>query len=97
MIANFTKRQRNTHDEFPLGEHTTMVYPTDLDGNIHMNNARYFRELNFARRKYFFQLGLWELATKYSLNFIVRAQQGEMFLCGSQIYERGLRNGDSVL
>ena len=73
LIAKFTQRQRNLN-EIPQDTHTAIVNPTDIDGNIHMNNARYFRELNFARRQYFFRIGLWELASKYSLNFIVRAQ-----------------------
>jgi acyl-CoA thioesterase FadM len=49
------------------------VLPSDIDHNGHMNNARYTRELNFTRRRFFYAIGLWPLAKKSKLNLIVQA------------------------
>eukprot|EP00003_Mantamonas_plastica_P029376 TRINITY_DN693_c0_g1_i1.p1 TRINITY_DN693_c0_g1~~TRINITY_DN693_c0_g1_i1.p1 ORF type:complete len:175 (-),score=59.86 TRINITY_DN693_c0_g1_i1:412-936(-) len=46
-------------------EYTSIVYPWDLDLNIHMNNARYLENSDHARVGFFVQTGffkqLWKL------------------------------------
>jgi acyl-CoA thioesterase FadM len=51
-----------------------IVLPVDIDRNGHMNNFRYIRELNFARRHFFVSSGLWSYLQAQKLNLIVRTQ-----------------------
>jgi acyl-CoA thioesterase FadM len=68
------KSKSNDLPALPTVSRSAVVFPTDIDHNGHMNNARYFRELNFARRHCFYSLGLWQFARANRINFIVRAQ-----------------------
>ena len=52
----------------------SIVLPVDIDRNKHMNNFRYIRELNFARRHFFVSSGLWTYLQTQKLNLIVRTQ-----------------------
>jgi acyl-CoA thioesterase FadM len=51
-----------------------IVLPVDIDRNGHMNNFRYIRELNFARRHFFVSSGLWSYLQAQKLNLVVRTQ-----------------------
>jgi acyl-CoA thioesterase FadM len=81
-ITHFTKQIALAEDEkpddaavsLPTVTHSSIVLPTDIDGNFHMNNARYLRELNFARRHCFYALGIWPFCNSHNINLIVRAQ-----------------------
>lgn len=54
--------------------HHAIVLPVDIDRNGHMNNFRFIRELNFARRHFFVSSGLWSYLKAQKLNLIVRTQ-----------------------
>ena len=51
-----------------------MVYPSDLDRNGHVNNARFIRELNFSRKSFFWKIGVWPILRKQNRNMVVQAQ-----------------------
>ena len=76
IIENFTRR--DTDPEITLDksgiEYHCMVLPVDIDRNLHMNNFRYIRELNFARRHFFVSSGLWAYLQTQQLNLVVRTQ-----------------------
>lgn len=51
LIENFTRRDTDpavTLDKSGISYHS-IVLPIDINRNMHMNNFRYIRELNFAR------------------------------------------------
>jgi acyl-CoA thioesterase FadM len=52
----------------------SMVYPSDIDRNGHMNNSRYLRELNFSRRHFFVTTGIWHILKEIGANFFIRSQ-----------------------
>ena len=76
LIENFTRR--DTDPEITLDKsgivYQCMVLPVDIDRNLHMNNFRYIRELNFARRHFFVSSGLWSYLKEQKLNLVVRTQ-----------------------
>ena len=76
IIENFTRR--DTDPEITLDKsgivYQCMVLPVDIDRNLHMNNFRYIRELNFARRHFFVSSGLWSYLKEQKLNLVVRTQ-----------------------
>ena len=43
----------------------SICWTTDIDYFLHMNNAKYLKELDFARFDYYFRTGLWELFKTY--------------------------------
>ena len=51
-----------------------MFTNSNIDRNGHMNNFRYIRELNFARRHFFVSSGLWSYLRAQKLNLVVRTQ-----------------------
>jgi len=51
-----------------------MVYPSDIDLNMHMNNSRYLRILNYTRRRFCSSAGIWKFVRLNGLNLIVQAQ-----------------------
>ena len=76
LIENFTWKQSDpeiTLDKSGIVFHS-IVLPVDIDRNKHMNNFRYIRELNFARRHFFVSSGLWTYLQTQKLNLIVRTQ-----------------------
>ena len=76
IIENFTRK--DTNPEITLDKsgivYQCMVLPVDIDRNLHMNNFRYIRELNFARRHFFVSSGLWSYLKEQKLNLVVRTQ-----------------------
>ena len=50
------------------------VFPSDIDLNMHMNNARYIRILNYTRRRFFSAAGIWKVVRMNKLNIVVQAQ-----------------------
>ena len=76
LIENFTTKQSDpdvTLDKSGIVYHS-IVLPVDIDRNLHMNNFRYIRELNFARRHFFVSSGLWSYLKAQKLNLVVRTQ-----------------------
>ena len=61
----------NISDEY---EEERYVWPTDIDRNGHMNNARYIYYLNFSRRLLFRNNGLWPLLNTNNLNCVIQSQ-----------------------
>jgi len=52
----------------------SMVLPSDIDRNMHYNNARFLRELCFSRRHYFKKLGFWKVLDAHDSNAFIVAQ-----------------------
>ena len=76
IIEYLTKKDTNpeiTLDKSGIVYHS-IVLPVDIDRNLHMNNFRYIRELNFARRHFFVSSGLWSYLKAQKLNLVVRTQ-----------------------
>lgn len=79
-ITHLTSTVANKNSSFDVNANPkpitfeARVFPCDIDRNGHMNNARYIRELNFARRHFFVSLGLWAYGQSNNINFIVGSQ-----------------------
>jgi hypothetical protein len=50
------------------------VLPEDIDRNGHMSNDKYLYHLNFARKNFFGQLGVWEYLWQRDWNMVVSSQ-----------------------
>jgi len=50
----------------------SICWTTDIDYFLHMNNAKYLKELDFARFDYYFRTGLWELFKTYPGSYLVQ-------------------------
>ena len=69
-----------------LDAHVTsyVCWPADVDRNAHMNNARYARVLNFARRAFWKRNGVWA-------HCMARSPRANMVVVGASIrYRREL-------
>lgn len=51
-----------------------IALPCDMDKNKHMNNASYFRVLNYSRRQHFYKLGIWPFLQKNNYNLVIASQ-----------------------
>lgn len=49
------------------------VWPSDVDRNAHMNNAKFLRVANYARRTFWASCGVWRAAFARKANLIVTA------------------------
>lgn len=49
------------------------VWPSDVDRNAHMNNAKFIRVANYARRAFWASCGVWRAALARKANLIVTA------------------------
>lgn len=74
LVVTYGKGKDKNIDAFKGERIFSIVYPSDIDLNSHMNNARYIRLLNYCRRSFFTSIGVWEIARKHNLNMIVAAQ-----------------------
>jgi acyl-CoA thioesterase FadM len=45
-----------------------------IDRNGHMNNSKFIYELNFSRRIFFNELGIWTILKAQNLNLVIQAQ-----------------------
>lgn len=57
-----------------VSESKHTVLPSSIDRNGHMNNSMYIYELNFARKKLFNALGIWDVMEKHAANMVIQAQ-----------------------
>jgi len=53
-------------DVLKLHRAVHMCWPIDLDQNSHMNNAKYAKLLNFARRAFWLENGVWAACARHS-------------------------------
>lgn len=71
------KRRRGCSVAEVLEPHRAVhiCWPIDLDGNAHMNNAKYARLLNYSRRAFWLQNGMWAACARRSppANMVVTA------------------------
>jgi acyl-CoA thioesterase FadM len=75
LVSLITK----THDNMLLNddlndEIENIVQLSDIDGNFHMNNSRYFYHLNYSRRRLFYKIGIWQILHQNNINMIIQAQ-----------------------
>lgn len=76
-LSHRWKRRRGSSFAEVLEPHRAVhiCWPIDLDGNSHMNNAKYVRLLNYSRRAFWLQNGMWAACARRSppANMVVTA------------------------
>ena len=75
----------------------SICWTTDIDYFLHMNNAKYLKELDFARFDYYFRTGLWELFKTYP-GMVTAAIYFSWLLCSGGVLffyqpQSGIPNG----
>jgi len=60
--------------EAQAGDYVSSVRPSQIDRSMHMNNSMYLYELNFSRRQYFNDIGMWRLLKELNANMVIQAQ-----------------------
>ena len=76
-LINLTARKDTKINPFlgiTLNSCFIFVYLCDIDWNLHMNNSKYIRYLNFTRRYLFRSVGIWDVVYKYKGNLIITSQ-----------------------
>jgi acyl-CoA thioesterase FadM len=77
---NLTTESLNREEKTNMGfddsksPYNSTIFPSDIDRNLHVNNARFVRELCFARRRYFKRLGFWPILEMHRSNMFIVAQ-----------------------
>ena len=61
--------------------------PSDLDFNLHMNNSKYLRELDFGRFGLYIDKGLWEILIRRGAVFLVDAISIR-YRCSLQLFQK---------
>jgi acyl-CoA thioesterase FadM len=76
-LSHRWKRRRGSSLPDVLEPHRVVhiCWPTDLDANAHMNNSKYTRLLNYSRRAFWLQNGMWAACARRSppANMVVTA------------------------
>jgi acyl-CoA thioesterase FadM len=69
----FSQNQQK-HSLSDVIHYSCRVLPHDIDRNCHMNNSVYFKQLNYARKHFWNQLGVWKHLYVKKYNMVVSAQ-----------------------
>ena len=68
------KKSANAGLDDSQSPYNSTIFPSHIDRNLHVNNARFVRELCFARRRYFNRLGFWPILDSHRSNMFIVAQ-----------------------
>ena len=88
-MIDFTVAELTETEKAELGGcdmYYTKVSPADLDLNNHVNNAKFVKDLNFTRRRFFVRYGIQRILREQGKSMVVQAQTIR--------YRKELKRGD---
>ncbi|KAL9971846.1 hypothetical protein ACROYT_G018058 [Oculina patagonica] len=73
VLKKVVFRRGSNHDFLDVSETTFIVLPSDMDLNLHMNNARYLRECDFGRINFWITSGMMRVLRKSNCGVTIAA------------------------